>query len=373
MRINELLNKKSLIVKNPNVFQLSFSPSEILERKESEEVMKQLASFIRYRVPTNTLIVGGVGTGKTVTLSYYQIQIKELNLEKPVDIYYINCRDYDTSFKIYSALVKEDRAGIPKNLSLHKFLSKQKNDCIIILDEINLLRDQDILYSFSRPHEIDNDFKASIDIILISNNIYWEENLEPPIRSSLQLRTIFYSNYTPEQLRKILEMRIKLGLNENVIDEAVMNYITAKTVKEKFGDARIALNVLDFASRHADEKGKSQIEISDIDEIFDEAIKATERDYLNKVDIKDLMILYSCFLSKSKRSKDIYMIYEKICNDQEMPSLKYMAFHLHLDYLQAHNLVTLYKLRRGKSFIKEVELKVTEELVIKEYERRFVD
>ena len=365
------LVKSGNIIKDPTIFQQSFIPHEIFEREETEKLGFALASFIKYRVPTNTLVIGGAGGGKTVTSMYYQNEIKKLKLDKPLDIYYVNCKDYDTSFKIYSKLSINLKEKISKNKVLHVFLKNQKNDCIIILDEINLLRDTDCLYSFSRPHEIEEDFKSSINLILISNNLYWDEILDSATKSSLQLRSILFSNYSTEQLKTILNMRIKIGLKEGSIDEGVLNYLVGKVIKERVGDSRIAISILDHASRKAESKNKKKIDMEEVDEVFEESIKATEIAYINKLDLKSLMILYACSLSKDKKSKNIYEIYKKICPNYGVSFLGYVSFHYYLDYLQSNNLIVLYKLRKGKSFIKEIELKMQNEMILKEVEKRF--
>ena len=73
---NEFLERKSLF-KNKRVLQSNFTPNKIQHRDEQiQQIANILAPCLKLERPSNLLIYGKTGTGKTVSIKFITNQIK---------------------------------------------------------------------------------------------------------------------------------------------------------------------------------------------------------------------------------------------------------------------------------------------------------
>jgi len=289
-RFKEFVTTEQTIVKDINYFKLSYTPEEIIERKETFELYRELSIFTKYRKPNNIILKGFPGSGKTVTINFIRKELGELF--KDIDVIFDNCSNKSTS-DILKILINEDIKGNSYRLK-QKFLESIKKDTLIILDEIDRSNKiEDLLYFLSRPKEIDKDFDKNISLVLISNNLRWEENLRDSIRSSLQLKQIIFSPYSKNELRKIIKDRIKKGLKDtNAISEESIDLISETVSREKKGDCRVAIETIFYAAQIAESKNKNEISKEYIHEALKNAINQSDKLLINKLKDNQLLTLY---------------------------------------------------------------------------------
>ena len=76
---------------------------------------------------------------------------------------------------------------------------------VVVLDEIDYLKKDDLLYNISRAGEskfVDNGH--FISTIGISNDLHYGENLDPKVTSSMNFKNFIFPLYNTYQLRIIL-------------------------------------------------------------------------------------------------------------------------------------------------------------------------
>ena len=101
------------------------------------------------------------------------------------------------------------------------FLINEKNTAlIVILDEIDFLKSDDILYSFSRA--ISNGKftgRQFIRIIGLSNSLKFEEKLDQRVLSLIGFEKFRFLSYNTGDIYHILNDKIDLAFTSNSIDE----------------------------------------------------------------------------------------------------------------------------------------------------------
>ena len=184
-------------MKNAQVFNISYTPNEILIRTELERVTDDLADYVNLGLPRHIVIYGSKGSGKTLSAL---IMAKALRDTKSVPYFYINARENPTSTKIYRSITRLFGKGHEVEEVRGKCDSLLSDKSLVILDEIDFLQDYDVLYHITRH--------TKANLILLTQKVYWYKNLnDESVKSSLQPDHIVFHEYSTEEIREILRMR----------------------------------------------------------------------------------------------------------------------------------------------------------------------
>lgn len=361
-----LMKLSPTIMFNSDLFKISYTPEEITERKETELVYKELAPFVTYKRPNHVLIVGDPGTGKTVTARYIQKNMP--SIDNSIEVIYVNCDGKDASQVLHLMNSGSQKTGIEFDYALDYFLKERINkNTLIILDEVDKGEKlYSLLYALSRPSETSLDFRFNINLLLISNDMHWEETLLPHIRSSLQLRKVAFKHYEANQLKEILMNRIQQGFLENTIEEKLVDKIVEETINERKADCRVAINTLFLSAKNAEEKGKTRIEEKDVEGAFQEAIYSVEMKRVSSLNLTQFAVLLSCY-SKVEGLQELYDEYSKIHEDTMPPKWKggkiqKTKYHHQLDYLNSLGLIkknNMIKKQEGSPPVRVLKVKPT--------------
>jgi len=181
---------------NPNT--QTYQPETLPER---EEELDQLHSTLRPATmgstPLNAFVFGPTGQGKTVGVKLKTSQLQEFANEKGIDLHvvHVRCKGMDKSYHALTHLVKalrEKQNGpgeeLPSGHQRKKLLEMVIDELeeiggtvIVILDEIDAIEDNYILYELPRAEPED----VRLSIIGITNDLQFRENLDADVRSSL--------------------------------------------------------------------------------------------------------------------------------------------------------------------------------------------
>lgn len=379
------------IFKNREVLRPSYTPDYLPHRIEQiNAVAEILVSALRGESPSNILIYGKTGTGKTATLESVSKKLEDLaekmNLE--CKVLFINCERIDTQYRILAHLARHYNrevpvTGWPTDQVFNEFrdaLDKKEQVAIIILDEIdNLVKKSgdDILYNLSR---INSDLKkAKVSIIGISNDLTFTDYLDPRVKSSLGEEEIIFPPYNADQLKDILQQRSKMAFKENIIEEPVIPLCAAFAAQEH-GDARKALDLLRVSAELAERlrdtivreehvrKAREKIEIDRITEV------------VRTLPTQSKLVLYSIVLldmggSHELNTGDVYNVYRRLCRmiDLDMLTQRRVTDLIsELDMLGIINATVVSKGRYGRT--KEIGLSVpvesTRKVLLDDYRLR---
>jgi Cdc6-like AAA superfamily ATPase len=332
-KFRAIVQTDALIIKDPNYFKITYTPKQIIERKETYELYRGLSIFTRYRKANNLLLKGFPGSGKTVTVNFITNEIKAIDTN--IDVKIINCSN-KTPNDILKVFNDNSAKGSFHNM-MNTFLQTMEKDTLIILDEIDRsIKVNDLLYYLSRPTELFQQFSKNISLILISNNLHWEDNLRDDIRSSLQLKTIVFDPYSESELKNILNDRIKNGYkNPEAISKDLIDLIAKRVSDNKGGDCRVAIEAVFYAAQFAEMKKNPQIEKEHVYEALKIAINESDKMLISKLQDNQLLTLFVVSQFQYKSIDEIREHYIHVIKNDKLniePISTVMIFHI-VNYL----------------------------------------
>ncbi|MGI6008815.1 MAG: Cdc6/Cdc18 family protein [Methanomethylophilus sp.] len=266
------LEKKNRLIKDRKILDKEYIPDQLLHRdKEISEIVDIIAPSLSKDKPSNILIIGQTGTGKTAVVKYVGKELEEADKANNCRSIYVNCEVVDTPYSILyniaNQIITDPNRKIPfTGWSLEKifnelanYIDEEDRIFLIVLDEIDMSfrkNGDDIFYYLTTINEMLK--KSRVSIIGITNNsMFAEKMLTPKIRSRLGEEKIVFPPYSPDQLIDILRDRAKDAFYPDVLSDDVIPYCAAIAAQDS-GDARKALDLLrvsaDVAERNDDEK-----------------------------------------------------------------------------------------------------------------------
>ncbi|WP_324761175.1 Cdc6/Cdc18 family protein [Haloarcula sp. GH36] len=146
----------------------------------------------------------------------------------------------------------------------------------------------------------------------------FKDSLDPRVKSTLCEYEIFFSPYDATELTEILEHYADLVFREGTVDDGVISLCAARAAQEQ-GDAREALDLLETAGNIARKEDAPQVTKAHVEEagsrVEEQRVLTIVRDQLTSQ--MKLALLATAFLNidedASPRAKNIYQVYENIC------------------------------------------------------------
>lgn len=328
------------LIKNRRTLTIDYVPEKLPFRdEETKTVAQTLSVVLKGARPSNLLLFGKPGTGKTAVvkkvIEHLHKKTKELGLEIIVPI--INTKSANTAYKVLYEIAED--MGInkeEKKLQVHftglsmgeatdrilDFIGKKKLNVVLVFDEIDSLVDKngdDILYNFTRANERISK-GGFISLIGISNSLTFKDKLDPRVRSSLSEEEMVFNPYKVEQLQKILIDRSRVAFNDGAIDGAAINLCAAMAGKEN-GDARKAIDLLRVAAEIAEREKADKVEEKHIRLAQEKIEKDTNFEILKNSTTHTKIIIMAIMKSKIGNTGEVYEIYSSLCRHTEQEPL----------------------------------------------------
>ncbi len=147
----------------------------------------------------------------------------------------------------------------------------------------------------------------------------FKDSLDPRVKSTLCEYEIFFSPYDATELTDILQHYADLVFRDGTIDEGVIQLCAARAAQEQ-GDAREALDLLETAGNIARKHDADQVTKAHVEEagsrVEEQRVLTIVREQLTSQ--MKLALLATAFLNiddeASPRAKNIYQVYENICD-----------------------------------------------------------
>jgi cell division control protein 6 len=308
------------IFENKEVLRPSYTPDELPHRTDQINQMATiLVSALRGETPSNILIYGKTGTGKTASAKFVSQELESTSkkYDVPCEVEYINCEVTDTQYRVLAQLankfieknreVIDDRleelrdlrtrlaegvvdlrstefdslaavdervealeddleaietvpmTGWPTDRVYSTFFDAvdyHERVVVIMLDEIDKLVEKSGDDTLYNLSRMNSELDNSrISIMGISNDLKFTDFLDPRVKSSLGEEEIVFPPYDANQLRDILQHRANVSFQPGALTDDVIPLCAAFAAQEH-GDARRALDLLRTAGELA-ERGQA--------------------------------------------------------------------------------------------------------------------
>jgi cell division control protein 6 len=367
------------LIKNRRTLTIDYVPEKLSFRdEETKTVAQTLSVVLKGARPSNLLLFGKPGTGKTAVVKnvVQRLHKKAKDLGIEVTVPFVNAKTANTGYKVLYEIAKN--MGInneeEKKLQVHftglsmgeatdrilDFIQKKKKlHVVLIIDEVDSLVDRngdDILYNFTRANERISQ-GGFISLIGVSNSLTFKDKLDPRVRSSLSEEEMVFNPYTVEQLQKILTDRVKLAFNDDVISGAAINLCAAMAGKEN-GDARKAIDLLRVAAEIAERERSANVGEKHIRLAQEKIEKDTNYEVLKNSTTHTKIVILAILKSKNGNTGEVYEIYSSLCNNTEHEPLTQRRITQIISELDQLGLVTSDVVSKGR-YGRSQKIKIT--------------
>lgn len=325
------------IFKNRDALRPTYIPDRLPHRDNQTRQLGQiLATALKSGIPSNVLLYGKTGTGKTAVCKYVLQRLKtkssELNLS--LQFCYMNCQIVATNYGVFRNLCESIDLSVPHTglataVVFTKFraaLDLRDTLFVIVLDEVDRLvrkNGDEMLYNLTR---INTDLqKARISLIGISNDLKFKESLDPRVLSSLSEEEIVFPPYKALELQDILDERAETAFYDSTIDPSVINLCAALAAREH-GDARRALDLLRVAGELAEREGQVRVTEPFVRKAKNVIERNTVLEVVTTLPLQSKLVLYAIYLLEHFDVKkivtgEVYEIYSNICRESNVDPL----------------------------------------------------
>ncbi len=216
MKVEQKIERQiAVILQNTIILNRQFLDDEQLDRPGQFKVLKEVfevdvrdreikalsshfAPIFRNDHPTHLSLLGKTGTGKTVTMLYFLNMIRNLCKKQKIPMKYTHL-DLSTPKPCFRALndlaclmeaAKRYKKGISLDELMLRIEEKMKDFegySILFVDEVDhVRRDPDSFLKFL-VRRLPQAISGKLILIFTSNKLNWQENIDPRIKSFLNL------------------------------------------------------------------------------------------------------------------------------------------------------------------------------------------
>jgi archaeal cell division control protein 6 len=373
---------RNQLCKNKKALQTTFIPDSLPHRTvQIDEIVSIIAAALNGDKPSNIMIFGKTGTGKTAVMNYIGNELKKADPEeKKCAMLYVNCEVIDTPYNIMYNIANQV-AGTNNKIpytgwsgdrvyeELKSYIDQQEKIFLIVLDEIDRLfakAGEDIFYMFTIINEVLQ--KSKVSLIGISNNPKFIEFIDPKVRSRLGEERIIFPPYDASQLEDILNERALMVYEDDILEEGVIPYCAALSAQE-MGDARRALDLLRIATDIAERNNDNKVTEAHVKSAKNRIELDTMAEIVKTLTMQSKTVLMCIIINEENNEEKIttgsvYSTYKKISSilgTQILTQRRITDFISELDMMGIIHVRVISFGKNGRT--KEIKLSISKEII----------
>jgi cell division control protein 6 len=339
-------------------------PNQILHRDpEQEKITQSLLPILMESRPSNLLVYGKPGTGKTLVikkvLSKIQKRVEEGSF--PIKLAYTNAKQETTLYGLLvsfgrqlglgSQKTNDEKMWLPSTgLSISEVfnriiyvLDKNETNAVFVIDEIDYLAEliqktgKDVLYQITRANE--RLTTGSLTLIGVSNDLTFKERLDPRVISTLSEEEVIFTNYNLPQIKEILDARIEVAFEEGIVSDAALNLCSAMAGRES-GDARRALDLLRVAAEIAERSQVPTVTEEHIRMASEKIEENKEVVALRSYPLHEKLLILAIMKSSEISTGEVYSTYKNLCKDIRQKELTQRRVTQMLSEIEMSGIIT---------------------------------
>ena len=334
-----------------------------IREKQLSRIVAHLSPVLDGIHPQSVLVYGPTGSGKTVTLIHILSSFENVTKQHGVEFryFYIDLTTPKTSFGAFNEVaialngsIRRYKKGMPTEY-MQTMIVEDLADysgflCLLIDEADNIKPTPNELLTFlgkTLPRKV----SCRIILIMLTNRLNWERNLDPRVLSFLKKADIIFEPYDAMDLLEILKLRVEKALDPEKVSEPAIRKVAAYASRET-GDARKAVNLLAKAARVAEEESGRLTE-KEVD-IAEERIEIDKSDELiRSLATQQYLALLACYSSFKAQSRKIstgeaYGVYRAICGKEDTRPLTQRRFSDMISFLDLYGLVNARLVTKGR-------------------------
>ncbi|MCS7107967.1 MAG: ORC1-type DNA replication protein [Sulfolobales archaeon] len=279
--IESELNRVSLFKSKEKLYP-EYLPSSLPHRENELKILTNIFKPMLLTPGTishKAMIVGGIGTGKTVTARMFGKEFTQIAKKRGLNTSYVhvNCHRDRTLFEVVNEVVRQLRLPVPqRGLSVREVLNYMLDlidgenlYVIVALDEFDYfinVAGSDAVYFLIRVYDEFPDKVKRLNFMFISKSATSLSMLDPTTESYLMKNLIMFNPYRSHELYDILRLRAEESIFEGAVSDDVLKYISDAVGSDKGGpgNARAALEILLIAGEIAEREGLMNISLDHV-------------------------------------------------------------------------------------------------------------
>ncbi len=181
----------------------------------------------------------------------------------------MNCQLYNTRFNIFAQIYQQlfgylpAETGVPFSRIYGEIMKKLSNEgkaLVVALDDVNHLfyrkNANQILYDILRAHEVFPGVRTGVFCVI--SDIEFRFMLDKNVSSIFIPQEVIFDTYTWQEIRNILDDRVKAGFYPGVLSDEILDEIVDFT--NSTGDLRVGIDLLRTTGNFAEADASRNIE-----------------------------------------------------------------------------------------------------------------
>jgi len=323
------------LFRNHDALRSDYVPEHLPFRDDQiTSVAQVLSPLLHSSKPSNLLIYGKTGTGKTAATKHVLSKLENASKNNGIraTFVYSNVRMAGTEYRVLAELAAQTGLSVPfTGLAVSEVLSRlqsqiktKKLHTVFVLDEIDylvkLFGDR-LLYDLTTSS--DAIAPGFLSIVGISNDLQFKEELGARVLSRLSEEEIVFPPYTAQELTAILHERANFAFNTGAYTEASINLCAALSGSEH-GDARRAVDLLRIAGEVAERDGSKQLDDKHVRIALQKIDQDRINDALKSLPLHAKLVLIAAVKNNPENNRSsgtIYEYYANLCKASSLEAL----------------------------------------------------